>query len=286
MNDYTGTQTQQYSGWDDEIGAGEARPNNKIFVNLRCGDIAQTSNKQIEDDWTPEMNVNNSGTEYHFFAKKYPHLTGHVVDIYWHKHTLKDGTELSSWNIVIDTKQPKLFVLGVGTNDPNYSRLMATLPGVDFERSVRFVGFKGENKRTHKPQKMLLLSQQKGPDDKPIWLQPKTEAKWLSRVIIDKLKNGDELFADEEKNVARNADGSFNKEYPYIVQKPDGKWSFDTWESFLFEGMKEFVIPNVQAACEARGYKEPSRGDQEAQPDIPADVANAPAPVYNDDIPF
>lgn len=269
----------EYSGY--EPGVGESRLSNRIYVNLRCGDIAETSNKEREG-FTPETTKNQAGTEYNFFAKKYPHLTGYVVDIKWHTHTLPSGTVLTGWNIFIDTGGPKLFVLGIGSQDGPYSRLMATLPGVNFERPVRFVGFMGEYK--NRPSKVLLLSQQQDAAGKPIWLQPKTEAKWLSRLIIDKLKQGVALTETEEKNVSRDKDGKFNKDYPYIVQKPDGKWSFDTWESFLFEQMNEFVIPNVLAACEARGYRH-NEHSEPAKPEVPADIANAPV-LPEDDIPF
>jgi len=287
MNDSTATQTQSaYTGPDWEPGVGESRPSNRIYVNLRCGDIAETSNKEREG-FAPETTKNLAGTEYHFFAKKHPHLTGHVVDIKWHTHTLKNGTTLTGWNIFIDVGGPKLFVLGVGSQDQPYARLMATLPGVNFERTVRFVGFMGEYK--NRPQKVLLLSQERDAAGEPIWLQPRTQAKWLSRSIIDKLKHGEELTEAEEKNVSRGKDGKFNKDYPYINQKPDGKWSFDLWESFLFEEMNEFVIPNVQMACQARGYAEPA-STEEPQPEMPADVTSAPAAPHtaltDEDIPF
>ena len=286
--DNTATQLMpEYTGYDDEVGVGESRPNNRIYVNTRCGDIAETSNTEREG-FTPEKTVNQAGTVYNFFAKKYPHLTGHIVDIQWHSHTLKNGTVLTGWNLFIDVGQPKIYVLGVGTNDPTYSRTLATLPAIDFLKPVRIVGFMGESQRTHQPQKVLLFSQEKNAENKPVWLQPKLEAKWLSRVIIDKLKHGDALTEQEEKRVSRTNDGKFNKDYPYIVQKPDGKWSFDTWEGFLYEQMKEFVIPTVQDACRIRGYSGPITAEShEPRMELPADVANAP--VYNDpndDIPF
>lgn len=289
MND-TATQTQTYSGYDDEIGAGESRPSNRIYVNIRCGDIAQTSNKHI-DGYEPVTTTNKSGTEYHFFAKKHPHLTGHIVDIQWHTHKLKDGTVLTGWNIFIDVGQPKIFVLSIGANDGPYSRLMATLPGVEFTKPVRIVGFMGDYKG--KPQKVLLLSQQKGQDGKPIWLQPQIEAKWLSKLIYNKVKEGIELSPEEERNVSRNADGSFNSSYPYITERADGKWSFDRWEDHLHEQMKEFVIPSVKDACRVRGYSGPIAEEQSGSAyETPADAAQYSGPVASgsvvddSDIPF
>lgn len=279
----------EYSGYDDEVGVGESRPSNRIYCDIRCGDIAETSAKLIEG-YEAVTTKNASGTEYHFFAKKHPHLTGHVVDIQWKSFTLKNGTVLNGWNIFIDVGKPKIYVLSVGTKDGPYARLMATLPGVNFLKPVRFVGFMGENKTTHQPQKVLLLSQQKNEKGEPIWLQPKIESKWLSRTIIDKLKQRIPLTDEEEKNVSRNADGSFNKDFPYISQKPDNKWSFDLWESFLFEQMKEFVIPSIADANRIRGYTGPSAGEAEVEtdyrPSVPSDVANAPAAPPDDDIPF
>lgn len=285
MNDAATQPMPEYSGYDDEVGVGEARQSNLIYCDIRCGDIAETS-KEAQPGFEPVKTVNATGTEYNFFARKHPHLTGHIVGIKWKNFTMKNGTVLNGWNIYLDVKKPKIYVLSIGTKDGPYARLMATLPGVDFLKPIRFVGFMGENKTTHKPQKVLLLSQQQDADG-PIWMQPKIESKWLSRLLIDKLKAGITLTDEEERNVFRMPDGKFNKDFPYITQKPDGKWSFDVWESFLFEQMQEFVIPSLADALKVRGYTGPEDvHEEDLQPATPVDVATAPAVLDDDDIPF
>jgi len=271
------------------LGAEESQAANRIFVNLRIGKIAQTSDKQLEG-FKPEQTQNQAGTVYHFFAKSYDHITGYVTDIRWHTHTMKDGTVLKGWNITIDTTS-QVYVLGVSSKDRPFQRVMSTLVAVDFEKPVMFVGFMGKHKGSGKPQKVLLLSQERGADNKPLWLQPVAEEKWLSRLIINKLKEGVELNEYEERNVSRTTDGKFNKDYPYIVENADGGWSFDTWNNFLHEQMKEFVIPNVQAANEARNAMSSTGLENQETFDLPEEAmmtgpAPGASPMPEDDIPF
>lgn len=290
MNDTTATARQElptHTGFTP--GAEEAQGVNRIFVNLRIGKIAQTSNTELPG-FVPAKTKNKSGQENHFFAKPYDHITGYVTDIRWHTHTLDSGTVLTGWNITIDAGEKGIFVLGVSSKDRPYQRLMSTLIAVDFEKPVRFIGFMGTNQATNQPQKVLLLTQEMGADNKPIWLQPATQEKWLSRSIINKLKEGIELTEGEERNVSRDKDGKFNKDYPYIVENVDGTWSFDQWNNFLHEQVNEFVIPNVKAANELRGAIAHDR-PAEVSPSLPADVvasgpASGPAPLGDDDIPF
>ncbi len=93
-----------------ELGAAEGRTSNAKFVNLRIGKIAQTS-KDPQVGYSPAKTVNKSGTENHFYAKTYDNITGYVDDIRWHTHKLADGTELTGWNITINTGKDE-FVLG------------------------------------------------------------------------------------------------------------------------------------------------------------------------------
>lgn len=281
MND-TATQTQiERRGL--ELGARESQSSGKIFVNIRAGKIAQTSKTEVEGFQLCQTK-NAADTVYTFYAKPYDNITGYVNDIRWHTHKLPDGTVLAGWNIEIETGE-ETFVLGIGNNERPFARLMNCLLNVDFELPVMFVGFMGENKKTKRPQKMLLLSQELGENGKPAWIQPLIEEKWLSRMVIDKLKQGIELSPDEEKNVHRTPDGKFSKSYPYITQKVDLKWSFDTWEEFLIEQMNDTVIPKVQAAAEKRGNRVPPPIVPEI--DIPGDEFSGPASgADDDDIPF
>lgn len=281
----TGTQTAPLGM---PLGAEESQGSNRIFVNLRTGKIAQTSNSEIAG-FKPSTTKNKDGTVNHFFAKEFDKITGYITDIRWHTHKLQDGTTLMGWNVTIDTTK-EVYVLGVSSNDRPFQRFMNVCLAVDFEKPVMFVAFMGKHKVTDQPQKVLLLSQGMNPEtNKPIWIQPVHEEKWLSRTIIDKLKHGDDLTEAEERNVSRNKDGSFNKEFPYIHEKIDGKWSFDNWDEFLHEQMKEFVIPNVAAANQLRGAMTHT-GPASIGNDIPEEYDGPPtAPPSsdpNDDIPF
>ncbi|MGE3953528.1 MAG: hypothetical protein AB7F88_19765 [Pyrinomonadaceae bacterium] len=279
-------QAQEYTEFDP--GAEESSSVHRIFVNLRAGKIGQTSDKPIEG-YREFTNVNKAGQEFKFYAKTYDHLTGFVDDIRWHTHKLQDGTVLSGWNITIDTGAQGTFVLGVSTKDRPFQQLMNCLVNVDFGRTVRFVGFWGKNQFNDRPQKVLLLSQGLDPaTKKPIWVQPAHEQKWLSRLLIQKLKEGVPLTEQEERNVSRMHDGKFNKEYPYIVQNADESWSFDTWNNFLHEQMDELVIPACKFAYDERANGsrlESAAGIDES--DLPDFAGPTPAaPASDDDIPF
>lgn len=273
----------QFTGF--EPGVEESQASNRIFVNLRIGKIAQTSNTEREG-FVPAQTKNQAGEVKHFFAKTYDHITGYVTDVRWHTHTLQNGTVLNGWNITIDSGDAGVFVLGVSSKDRPYQRVMSTLVAVDFERPVRFIGFMGQNKKTQQPQKVLLLTQEMGADKKPIWLQPVSEEKWLSRSIINKLKGGVELTDAEERNVSRDKDGKFNKDYPYIVENVDGSWSFDQWNNFLHEQIYEFVIPNVQAANNARGLAEPATSETSLPMEVAETGPTSGSIPPEDDIPF
>lgn len=273
------------------IGAEEASASNRTFVNLRIGKIAQTSKDPLPG-FEPAKTVNKSGVENHFFAKSYDHITGYVSDIRWHTHTLNDGTVLSGWNITIETND-KAYVLGVSSKDRPFQRVMNVLINVDFSLPVMFVGFMGKNQSNNQPQKVLLLSQEMSSDGKPMWLSPAVEERWLSRSLINKLKENIPLTEAEERNVSRMQDGSFNKDYPYIVENVDGTWSFDTYNNFLHEQMREHVIPNVKACAELRGvHVAETVSMPEFSGSLPSDVL-APDPSVtvgsvrdDDDIPF
>lgn len=282
----TGTQTEYDSGYSP--GAEESSQQKRIFVNLRAGRIGQTSDKPLEG-FKEHKSVNKAGTEYIFYAKTYDHLTGFVEDIRWNTHTLTDGTKLSGWNLTINAGETGVFVLGVNVKDRPFQQLMNCLLNVDFHKTVRFVGFWGKNQHNDKPQKVLLLTQGLDPDTKkPLWIKPAHDQKWLSRLLINKLKEKVPLTENEERNVSRMQDGSFNKNYPYIVQNADESWSFDVWNNFLHDQMEQIVIPAVKAAAEERSVRmPPSTIPTDDIPEVPEEFTGpASLPQTDDDIPF
>lgn len=274
-------------------GAEDSRSGGFIYVNLRAGEIAITSNEQFEGS-EPASTTNADGKMNHFFALRKHHITGYVTDIRWHVSHFKDG-DVGGWNITIDTGSER-YVLGVNENERPFSPLMNTLLNVDFHNLVMFRGFLGNEmkngKATGKKIKMLLLSQEMGPEDKPVWLKGAVEQKWLSREIAVKLRDKVELTEKERESVSWMNDGTPNREYPYIREKANGKWSFEAWEEFLITQMNEIVIPSVKAANAARGSAPVRAGIGTAEiseePDVPEMSGPATAPAYtdDDDIPF
>lgn len=265
-------------------GARESQFANRVFVNIRIGKIAQTDNRQLPG-FVPAQTRSLDGTINNFFARPYDDLVGFVTDIRFRKHTIPNGTVLSGWAITIDTTN-EIFVLEIGTNDRPYQRLMNCLLNVDFDKLVMFRAFMGKDHK-ERPVKVLLLSQELGDEDKPIWVRPAMEEKWLTRIVIDKLKAGLDLTPEEEKRVVRNADGSFRKEYPYVVENSQGKWSMETYTEYLFEQMNEHVLPNCKAAAERRGIIQAAA----VQADLAVEEGSDPAsysgpPPSDDDIPF
>lgn len=237
-----------------ELGAAEARHSNAKFLDLRIGKIAQTSKEQREG-FSPATTKNKSGTEHHFFAKPYDSITGYIDDIRWHTHTLQDGTVLTGWNIAINTGND-LYILGVSSNDRPFDGLMNSLCNVDFTQPVKFQGFWGEQKnsqgqKTGKKQKVLLMYQTEG--DPKAFVKGKYEMKWLSQLLVKKLKEKIEISEDEKRNLAYKPDGKIDGDYPYIKEKLDGKWNFDNWREFLMGEMYTYVIPAVEIAKSDRG---------------------------------
>lgn len=231
-----------------ELGAQEARANNVKYVNLRIGKIAQTSNEQLTG-YCAAKTVNASGVESHFFAKPYDNIAGYIDDIRWKEHTLPTGTVLTGWNITINTGIDT-FVLDIGSLDRPFEHTMNALCNVDFAEPVRFVGFMGKNKDGTKKQKVLLLTQS---DEEKDWVQGKHEMKFLSQLIVKKLKEKIDLTDDEKKNIAYTPEGKIDGEYPYVKEKLDGKWSFEAWREFLMGEMYTQVIPAAQIARAERG---------------------------------
>lgn len=231
-----------------EAGVKEARASNHRYVNLRIGKIAQTSNEQLEGFY-PATTTNKSGTKNHFFAKPYEEIVGYIDEIKWKSHTLPDDTVLTGWDIFINTGS-EVFVLHVSSNDRPFDQTMNVLCNVDFSELVKFVGFMGTNKDKSKKQKVLLLSQS---DNEKEWVKGKYEAKFLSQLLVKKIKEKIPLTEEDERNIARNPDGTADNTYPYIKEKMDGKWSFEAWREFLMEKMHTDVLPAVEIAKDRRG---------------------------------
>lgn len=277
------------------LGAEEASGGNRIYVNLRLGRIAQTSNEQLPG-FEPASTTNLDGSVNHFFAKTYHHITGFVDDIQWRSHELPNKTMLTGWNVTVRTDN-EVYVLGIGSKERPYQPLMATLINVDFSRPVMFVGFMGSKTKkegdqwvkTGEKHKMLLLAQEINPENgKPLWLKPAYEPKFLTRLIINKLKEGVELSEFEERSVSRMADGKFNKEYPYVVEEEDqseGKYDWRAYNRFLKSLMDNEIIPEVKRCAAVRVNTAPPAIMPDV--DIPTQYSDPePAAYSDDDIPF
>lgn len=267
------------------LGAEEAAPSNRIYVNLRIGQIAQTSNKPLPGFY-PAHTTNKDGTVNNFFAKRYNKITGHIDHLQFRTRTLPDGTSLSGWNVYINDGK-NVFVLEVGANSRPYQRFMNCMLNVDFSRTVMFVGFNGKDKND-RPQKVLLLSQSIDPETKkPVWIKPVFEERWLTRAVAIKLRDGIELTEDERRRVEFDETGNPKRDYPYIREKNDGKWSMDVWTEFLFDQMESHVLPLCKAAADERGTQM-----NDADADLPTDgddipeYSGGPAAQDDDDIPF
>jgi hypothetical protein len=130
------------------------------------------------------------------------------------------------------------------------------------------------------------MSQGLGPDNKPLWAQPCYEEKWMSRLLYKKLRENIDLTDEERKNVSYLTGGVWNKDYPYITERADGKWSLERWTDFLIDLMHEQVIPDVKAAAERRGHTAPPAIVPEE--DLPEEPQSQASPAVRDDdeIPF
>jgi hypothetical protein len=233
------------------------------------------------EGFSHRQRTNKSGQVSEFYAKEYDELGGFIDSIWWDTHTLPDGTPLRSWKLLINDGE-KEYVLQVGDKENPFNRLMSVLLTVDFTRPVLFKAFEGRDGR-----KVLLIAQDTDEDGKPTWLHPLYPERWLSRIIIDKLKQNIPLNEKEERNVARTADGKFDRDYAYIVQNIDGSWSFDTWRNFLMERMQEEVLPNVEEAAKARPKQTNGFTPGDAyEPDAPPFTGTAAAGVDDEEIPF
>lgn len=251
-----------------KLGVGEASARRQ-YVSMRIGSLCLTSKEPMEG-YEPAKTVNKSGTEYHFFAKRLPFLTGYIEDINLNQ-TEFDGKTLTSWNLVLDVGRDEEWVISIKEGERPFTRLMSTLCNIDFRQPVKFVGFTGRDKN-----KVLLLYQDDVDEvtgkEKPV--QAKYPERWMSTELADKIKSGVELSERDEWNVARDEKGNIDSTYPYITQSAvTGKWSFDRWNDFLFQKMQEDVIPACQRAAEARA-------------NVPADNAIEGEVIEDDDIPF
>lgn len=254
----------------------------RIYVNLRAGEIAQTQSGPA-DGFVAKTNRNASGTEYHFFAKPYHHITGIVTDIRWHSYEFQTGGSSTGWNVTIETPD-EVFVLFVASGDPLlYGDFMNRMLSVDFTKLVYFRCY--TNKAGYKN---LIISQEMDDEGKPIWVEPLYQTRWMSLTLKEKIRSGVELDDKDKQNVKFDDQGKPDNSYPYILQKQDGKWSWDRWHDFLITLMKDEVLPHVKSAADARGnghtaeeYSGP-QGDA-YEPEQSAPVGAVPP---DDDIPF
>lgn len=230
------------------FGATETRESSRVYLNLRTGKLSETS-KEEKPGFKPFTTKNASGTEYHFFAKTYDDMTCYIKDVQWHEFEF-EGKKIVGWNIVLDTGE-KEYVLQINSSDRPYQTVMQILPNIDFEKPVRVVAFMGKSS-AGKAQKVLLFTQNMDRTAKD-WVKSKFEAKWLSRLLANKVKEGVPLTDDERRNVAYGADGKPDNTFPYIREKSDGTWSFDAWTEFLKEKFETETIPRIKAAANIRG---------------------------------
>lgn len=291
----------EYAERDLTPGAAQGTRPNGIFVNLRAGVIARTTNQDMtgQPGWYPYENENASGTKYKFWGYPYDDLIGYVKNIKWYEHKFDDGSMSRSWWIILDV-QDQEFILDLKSTDRPFSQTMSTLLALDFNKPVKFVGFMGKNKKTQKPQKVLLINQGKyDPDsNKDVWEQAAYRDKWLSLELVQKIREKkitnepaakEHLSETEYGNLAFNADGSINREYPYIKQNEDKSWNFTDWNNFLMRKMKEEVIPNVEAAQALRDQgrrEEIASQDQTPEFSGPDQTSASVAPAADDEIPF
>lgn len=278
-----------------ELGARESAPSNRIYLDLRAGRIGQTSDKQLPG-FVPASSENAAGEVFHFFAKTLQDLTGYIDDLYFRSFTTKTGTVINSWNVVINTTKEE-YVLQIGASSRAADTLLSTLPNIDFTKPVMLVHFIGTNERTKKKQPVFLLSQSLNPETgKPVWLKAKYEQKWLSKLLISKVKEGVELTDEDKRNLAFDATGRIlgRDSYPfYITEKSDGSWSFEARSEQLHELAKEAIIPAIKMAADERkqamglipGASEPEfAGPSEFAEAVHS--ASEPRAVFDDDIPF
>lgn len=235
-----------------EIGVTEVT-NDMVYVDLRLGKITQSS-KTSRDGFAPAVTRNNAGDEYHFFAKTFENLTGYVKELRWYQNTLDNGTILKGWKMTLDVGEECDYVFDLGDKQRPFNGFMSRLVNVDFTQPLRLSGYLNKNGK-----KVLKITQ--GCDDagKEIWVEPYFPARYLSRIIIDKLKAKEELTPDEERNIARSEDGkilgqmrydeldgAFTEGYPYIFQNAsDGTWNYSVYTAFLIDYTKEKTIPRL-----------------------------------------
>ncbi|MEQ1762859.1 MAG: hypothetical protein ABL984_06935 [Pyrinomonadaceae bacterium] len=276
-------QTQQRRTF--EPGAEYREVDDRIWVDLRAGEIAVTSKTQIDETFIKRKSENKAGEVFEFYAQPYHHITGYVTALKWKSQTFENGGVKTGWNVMIDAVGQK-YGLFVASNDRPYHYFMNCLLNVDFDVPVFFRGYTDEYKG--KKQKALLISQEKNEENKPIWLQPKHPERWMSLMLREIIRNGDPIPENEKRNVEFKEDGvTADNAYPYVLQKQDQKWSFDAWDDFLITKMKEEVIPAIERANEIRGIA--AREEEGMNTDIaPEDrPPAAPAGAYaDDDIPF
>ena len=234
----------------------------KKWLSLRTGRLCLTA-KERQPGYEPAFTENKSGEKTHFFAKEFDSIVAYVADMRWDTKEFDNGAKTNGWKIALDTGDPDNgFMFTISSMERPFNRMMSALANCDFTQPVKFIGFKGQKDGN----KVLLLSQEAGPDGKPIWIQGRYAERWLDQDLIKKLKAKQQPTDEEKKSLAYDGDGRIlgrmtldettgelsETGYPYIVQTPDGKWSTAVWSTYLRQRMEEEVIPAIKAAAEQR----------------------------------
>lgn len=304
------------------LGASEAQGSNRVYVNLRAGQIGKTgkypvgSPAVVEEElkalaqkgFFPHKSVSAAGKESLFVAKTWDDITGYVPELRWYTKSWDGGGVTVGWNVTIATDEVE-YVLLVSSMDHPYHRFMNCLLNVDFTQPVLFRGFWGSDRVTKKRTgKVLLMCQDVDDAGKEKWIQPAYQERWLSIQLKQRMKAAGvtgqssseqvqaflqtlpETGKDSRQNIALTAQGTYDPTWPYVNQKSsDNKWSFDLWSEFLIGKMHEDVIPRIEEARKAHrshpeidGYTGPS----EEHGDAYEPEHSTPAPDADDDIPF
>lgn len=231
----------------------------RIYLDLRAGYIGETKSIDLDENGEPvkrkveewrqkgyelDFTTNKAGKKTYFMAKIRKSIGGYVTGLRWYANSLDNGVTLTGWKVSIETPD-QTYILQIGSQDRPYSRFMNTLLNVDFNHTVRFKGYKKDDKKN------LLLYQ--GSNDGKDYILGKHKECYLNAELRAKLRDGQPLNDKDRENVMFDEQGAIRRDYPYIYQKADGKWSFDQWEEFLMDEIKKYVIPAIETANAARG---------------------------------
>lgn len=245
----------------NEPGVG-IKSNDRVYLTLRTGSLCEVA-KSPRDGFR-EHTTEYEGKTYTKYVREYDWLTGHITDVRRSTADFGDGKTVRGLQVTVEPEGSDIkYVLDIKENERPYKRLISTLCNINFDEPVRFEAFLGRGKGGHK-NKVLLLYQggDINPDtgkERPV--QPKYPERWLSRTLVDKLKQNLDLTDQEKWNVAFDKDGKPDNAYPYIREGANGKWLFETWDQFLEEKLDNEIIPAVQSSSPLKGNTTPFTGN-------------------------